>query len=148
MRLWKSFFVLIIFTITLFGGSYGMTEEVQNAPPKKPLTIRELPEFRITKGAVLYIRYCSFCHGESGAGDGLNAYSMPVKPRNFNDQDVMTRKSDIELEKVILSGGASQGLSKYMPAFGKTLSTHQVKHLVSFIRTKQESSAMPKDSIL
>ena len=140
MRLWKSFFVLIGFTLTLFPGSYGMTEEVRNAPPKKPLTIRELPEFRITKGEVLYSRYCSFCHGESGEGDGLNAFSIPVKPRNFNDPDVMSRKSDIELEKVILSGGASQGLSKYMPGFGKTLSTQQVKHLVSFIRTKQKNN--------
>jgi len=136
----KSFLVLVIFTITVFGYSYGMTEEVQNGPPEKPLTIRELPEFRITKGEVLYSRYCSFCHGESGAGDGLNAYSMPVKPRNFNDQDVMIRKSDIELQEVVLSGGASRGLSKYMPGFGKTLSTLQVKYLVSFIRTKQEGN--------
>jgi len=137
MRLWKDFFVLIIFTLTLFHGSYGMTEEVQNATHEKPLTINELPEFRVAKGEVLYSRYCSFCHGESGEGDGLNAYSMPVKPRNFNDENVMAQKSDIELEKVILSGGGSQGLSKYMPAFGKTLSTRQVKYLVSFIRTKQ-----------
>jgi mono/diheme cytochrome c family protein len=127
----------MVSAITLLSVKYGMTEEVHNAPPQKPLTIKELPEFRITKGEVLYNRYCSFCHGESGAGDGLNAYSMPVKPRNFNDQKVMAQKSDIEVEKVILSGGASQGLSKYMPAFGKTLSPGQVKHLVSFIRTKQ-----------
>ena len=137
MRLWKGFFVFIIFTLTLFVGSYGMTEEGQYAIPEKPLPIRELPEFRITKGEVLYSRYCSFCHGESGAGDGLNAYSMAVKPRNFNDQNLMAQKSDIEIEKVILSGGGSQGLSKFMPAFGKTLSSLQVKHLVSFIRTKQ-----------
>ncbi len=140
MRLWKSFFVLMIFSITVFLGTYGMAGEEQNVPPQKSLTIKELPEFRVTKGKVLYSRYCSFCHGESGAGDGLNAYSIPVKPRNFIDQDVLSRKSDIELEKVILSGGASQGLSKYMPGFGKTLSTQQVKHLVSFIRKKQKNN--------
>ena len=137
MRLWKSFFVLMIFSITVFLGKYGMTEEAQIVPSQKPQTIKEMPEFRVTKGEVLYIRYCSFCHGESGAGDGLNAFSIPVKPRNFNDQDVMVQKSDIELEKVILFGGASQRLSKYMPAFGKTLSALQVKYLVSFIRTKK-----------
>ena len=134
MRLWKGFVVLLIFALTLLHGSYGMTEEVQNATLSKPLTIRELPEFRITKGAVLYSRYCSFCHGDSGAGDGLNAYSMPVKPRNFNDQNVMAQKSDIELEKVILFGGASQRLSNYMPAFGKTLSDLEAKNLIKYIR--------------
>ena len=76
---------------------------------KSKLTIKELPEFRITKGEVLYGRYCSFCHGESGDGDGLNAYSIPVKPRNFNDQAFMALKSDVEFEKVILSGGGRPG---------------------------------------
>jgi mono/diheme cytochrome c family protein len=137
MKCCKSFIVLVIFAITFFCGSYGMTEEIQNVLPPNPLTIKELPEFRVTKGEVLYSRYCSFCHGESGGGDGLNAYSIPIKPLNFNDQAVMAQKLDIEIEKVILSGGVSQGLSKYMPAFGKTLSTLQVKHLVRFIRTKQ-----------
>ena len=137
MKLWKSLFVLMVLAITLFLGSYGMTEEVQKVPPHKPLIIRELPEFRVTKGEVLYSRYCSFCHGESGAGDGLNAFSIPIKPRNFHDQNVMAQKADIELEKVVLLGGTSQGLSQYMPAFGKTLSTRQVKHLVHFIRTKK-----------
>ncbi len=137
MRFWKSFFVLMVFAITVWGSSYGKTEEVQNAANPKPLAIRELPEFRITKGEVLYRRYCSFCHGDSGEGDGLNAYSIPVKPRNFNEDNVMAQKSDIELEKVILSGGASQGLSGYMPAFGKTLSARKVKYLIKFIRAKE-----------
>jgi mono/diheme cytochrome c family protein len=134
MRHWKSISVIMVCAITLLNGSYGMTEEVQNAVPQKPLTIKELPDFRITKGEILYGRYCSFCHGETGAGDGLNAYSIPVKPRNFTDQKIMTTKSDIELEKVILGGGASQGLSKFMPTFGRTLSSQEVTQLVKYIR--------------
>jgi len=134
MKAWKSFFVLMIFSITVFPGTYGMTEEAQNISPQKPLTIKELPEFRVTKGEVIYSRYCSFCHGESGEGDGLNAFSIPVKPRNFNDQNTMAQKSDAELEKVILSGGVSQGLSQYMPAFGKTLSNLEAKYLIRYIR--------------
>jgi mono/diheme cytochrome c family protein len=133
MRLCKSFFVFMIFVKMLFLSSYGIAEEVQNVILQQPLAIEELPEFRVSKGEVLYLRYCSFCHGESGAGDGLNAYSMPVKPRNFNDQDIMEQKTDIELEKVILLGGASQGLSQYMPAFGKTFSNLEAKHLIKHI---------------
>ena len=135
MRLWKIFIVLMVLAITLFLGTYGMTEEAQNLLTEKPLTIKELPEFRITKGEILYSRYCSFCHGESGEGDGLNAYSLPVKPLNFNDQEIMAQKADIELENAILLGGFSRGLSQYMPAFGKTLSPRHVKYLIDFIRT-------------
>jgi mono/diheme cytochrome c family protein len=134
MKAWKGIFVFILITSTFFLGSDGMTEEVQNTLPKKPLIIKELPEFRITKGKVLYRRYCSFCHGDSGAGDGLNAYSMPVKPRDLTDQDKMALKADRKLERVILFGGASQGLSKNMPAFGKTLSDLDAKYLIKYIR--------------
>ena len=133
MRLCKSFFVFMKFAKMLFLSSYGIAEEVQNVILQQPLAIEELPEFRVSKGEVLYLRYCSFCHGKSGAGDGLNAYSMPVKPRNFNDQNIMAQKADIELEKVILLGGASQGLSQYMPAFGKTFSNLEAKHLIKHI---------------
>ena len=136
MRFRKTLFVLILFIFTLFLASYGIAEKAHNVPPQKPLTIKELPEFRVTKGAVLYSRYCSFCHGKSGEGDGLNAFSLPVRPRNFNDQEVMTQKSDIKLEMVILSGGASQGLSKYMPAFGKTFSDLEAKYLLKYIHKK------------
>ncbi len=134
MRFWKSFFVLMVFAVTVWGSSYGKNEEVQNVANPKPLAIRELPEFRITKGEVLYSRYCSFCHGESGEGDGLNAYSVPVKPRNLTDQNVMAKKSDAELEYVILFGGASQGLSRYMSAFGNTFSDREAKYLIKYIR--------------
>lgn len=134
MKLSKRLFVLMIISIPVFWGIKGMTEEVQNIDSTKPLTVKELPEFRIAKGEILYGRYCSFCHGDAGGGDGLNAYSIPIKPRNFRDQNVMAIKSDAELEMVILSGGNSQGISKYMPAFGKTLTIGQVKHLVNFIR--------------
>ena len=43
------------------------------------------------------------------------------------------QKSDLELEKVILFGGNSQGLSKYMPAFDKTFSNLEAKHLIKYI---------------
>ena len=141
MRLWKNIITFIVLPITFFLGSLGMAEEAQNTPHPKSLTIKELPEFKISKGEILYGRYCSFCHGESGRGDGLNAYSMPVKPRNFYNQDMMGQKSDLELEKVILLGGNSLGLSKNMPAFDKTLSISQVKHLVDFIRIKQDDKS-------
>jgi mono/diheme cytochrome c family protein len=127
---------IVAFILTYFAGSYVVAEEAQKEQLKTPLLIRELPEFRITKGKVLYTRYCSFCHGDAGGGDGLNSYSMPVKPRSFNNQDMMTQKTAEELEKVILSGGASQRLSGYMPAFSNTLSNLEAGHLVKYIREK------------
>jgi mono/diheme cytochrome c family protein len=135
MRLWSGVFTIMVLTLTYFAVSLVVAEEAKQEQ-HKPLLIRELPEFRISKGEVLYNRYCSFCHGDTGGGDGLNAYSMPIKPRNFYDQDLMAQKTDEELEKVVLTGRASQGLSEYMPPFSKTFSKLETKQLVRYIREK------------
>ena len=95
----------------------------------------ELPEFRIGRGAVLYERYCIFCHGESGEGDGLNAFTLPVRPRDLADAETMAPKTDDELVRVILQGGPAAGLSPYMPAFAFTLTPRQAGFLVEHIRT-------------
>ena len=137
MRKWKNILIqAVVLSVVFFAGLDAIAEEEQAMTLEQPLTIRELPEFRITKGEVLYARYCSFCHGDTAAGDGLNAYSIPVKPRDFNDQATMAQVTDEELVRVIQGGGPSLGLSNYMPAFAHTLSAVQVEYLVGFIRTK------------
>jgi mono/diheme cytochrome c family protein len=128
------YFVLILIVLSFLPVGYGNSAESQNETKITPLALDKLPEFRISKGEILYSRYCVFCHGESGKGDGLNAFSIPEKPFNLGNRELMGQKSDEELEKVILLGGASQELSKYMPSFANTLSYLQVKHLVDFIR--------------
>jgi len=112
----------------------GGAPERPAATAAKPLIVRKLPEFRISKGEIFYSRYCAFCHGETGAGDGLNAFRIPVKPLSFTNQEIMAQKTDEELEKTILFGGASQGLSGYMPAFGQTFSEREAGYLIKYIR--------------
>jgi mono/diheme cytochrome c family protein len=137
MTAWKTLLILaLVMLAALLGSLNGLTGEEQDTPGAKVLTIRELPEFRITKGEVLYDRYCAFCHGDTGAGDGLNAYSIPVKPRNFNDRTVSNLRTNEFLAEVIRYGGDYQGLSNYMPVFDKSLSAGQVGDLVDFIRTE------------
>ena len=37
----------------------------------------------LSKGRVVYERYCVICHGEKGDGQGLIASLFHAKPRNF-----------------------------------------------------------------
>ncbi len=133
MKFRPIFFVSMILTTTLLAAGYGWPEEKANETAA-PLVVRQLPEFRISKGEILYNRYCLFCHGESGEGDGLNAFRIPVKPFSFSNHELMARKPDKELAQVILLGGASQGMSRYMPAFGNTFSNLEAQYLVEYIR--------------
>lgn len=134
MRIHQLYSVFLVIFLALYAVGYGKSAAEQNPTEIAPLVFDNLPEFRVTKGEVLYGRYCVFCHGETGEGDGLNAFSIPVKPFSLSNPELMDQKTDEELEKVILHGGVSQGLSNYMPSFGNTLSDLQVKYLVDFIR--------------
>ena len=104
-------------------------------PPPEPFTASQLPEFRITRGAVLYQRYCTFCHGETGRGDGLNAYLLPIKPADLGDPQLLAGKSSADLAKIVLLGGKKTGLSPAMPSFAKTMNSAQAGFLVDHIRT-------------
>ena len=135
MKIRNLYLLFLVIVLTFFSAGYvKSSDEGQKPVETVPLVFDNLPEFRITKGEVLYSRYCIFCHGEAGEGDGLNAFSIPVKPFSLSNRELMTQKSNDELEKVIIFGGSSQGLSKYMPSFGNTFTAFQVKHLLEFIR--------------
>lgn len=85
-------------------------------------------------GASLYRIWCVSCHGTSGNGDGTNASQLPVRPARHSDAGVMSGRSDDELYDTIAGGGSIMNRSPRMPAFGETLSSVQIRALVTFIR--------------
>jgi mono/diheme cytochrome c family protein len=86
-------------------------------------------------GLVLYSRYCVYCHGEKGDGEGMNAVNLDPKPRNFQDVQYMQTRTDQMLQAVIQRGGPAHNFSVLMPAWGLTLKEREVQYLVRYIRT-------------
>jgi mono/diheme cytochrome c family protein len=86
-------------------------------------------------GKVTFTHYCQTCHGESGAGDGFNAFNLDPHPRDLSDPQFQKKKSDAELDDAIRRGGAGVGLSALMPPWGHTLSARQIDELVLYLRT-------------
>ncbi len=84
--------------------------------------------------------YCIGCHGMKGRGDGPIAKSLmklgalKVKPRDFTDRKVMAKKTDDQLFRVILKGGASNHLSRYMAKYG-SFADRSIWDLIAYIRT-------------
>ena len=97
------------------------------APPSLPYEAR--------LGRVTFTHYCQTCHGESGAGDGFNAFNLDPHPRDLSDPEFQKKKSDAELVDAIQRGGAGVGLSALMPPWGHTLSARQIDELVLYLRT-------------
>lgn len=58
---------------------------------------------------------CSSCHGPQGRGDGHAANALAVRPRDFTDRSWQASVTDEHVERIILGGGLSVGLSPIMP---------------------------------
>jgi cytochrome c oxidase cbb3-type subunit III len=84
--------------------------------------------------ASLYQRWCASCHGPTGGGDGPNARFLPVKPAVHRDAGTMGALSDDTMFDAIAGGGAVMGKSPRMPAFGETLTSTDIRALVTYIR--------------
>jgi len=99
------------------------------APAPTPLA------YEARMGKVTFTYYCQTCHGETGAGDGFNAFNLDPHPRDLSAPEFQKKKSDADLADAIRRGGSGVGLSALMPPWGHTLSDRQVSELVLYIRT-------------
>ncbi len=86
------------------------------------------------QGKHLYTKYCSVCHGESGKGDGFNAYNLEIRPKNLSDSIYMKSFSDEQLFEAIAQGGRGINKSVLMPAWGNTFKQYQIDYLVEYIK--------------
>jgi mono/diheme cytochrome c family protein len=92
-------------------------------------------------GQNTYRHYCRTCHGETGAGDGFNAYNLDPRPRDLSDPAFQKTKSDADLTDAVRRGGAGVGLSALMPPWGHTLSERQIADVVAYLRTLARKKA-------
>ena len=94
-----------------------------------------LPSYEMRLGKDVYEHYCQTCHGETGAGDGFNAFNLDPHPRDLGDSGFQKTKSDADLADAIRRGGSGVGLSALMPPWGHTLSTQQIDDVILYIRS-------------
>ena len=85
----------------------------------------------VPAGQAKYQQICATCHGGTGKGDGPAAAALNPKPKDLSK----TTKNDAQLKEVITKGGAANGLSPTMPAWGTMLSEEDVANIIGYIRT-------------
>jgi mono/diheme cytochrome c family protein len=102
-----------------------------NRLPLNPPSSQE----QLSKGAVLYARHCTQCHGESGKGGGYNAHYLTASPLVHWRQSELSRSTDERLMMGLALGGWVLGKSSEMPGFGGSLTSAELSHLVSHLRT-------------
>jgi mono/diheme cytochrome c family protein len=91
--------------------------------------------YELRLGKLVFSYYCQTCHGETGAGDGFNAFNLDPKPRDLSDPAFQKSRLDEQLEDAVRRGGKGVGLSTLMPPWGRTLSDRQIAEVVRYVRT-------------
>jgi len=109
--------------------------------PVKPAAAKAAPpppSYELRLGRATFQHYCQTCHGETGAGDGFNAFNLDPHPRDLSDPKFKKAKTNAELADAIQRGGAGVGLSSLMPPWGKTLTHEQVDQVVLYLRSLEK----------
>ena len=95
------------------------------------------------RGEKVYRHYCLVCHGESGKGDGRNAPMLDPHPRDFSDAKFWQTLGHDRDYDAIVQGGAVNGKSVLMPAWGHTLTERQIRDVSVFIRAFSTPAEKP-----
>ncbi len=97
------------------------------------------------KGRVVYERYCWWCHGKDGAGDGPAAPYLNPPPRDFTYGLYKWKStpfgeitpSDEDFRKMISGGFGAGGhglKGTAMPGWGKVLKKDEIKYVIAYIK--------------
>jgi mono/diheme cytochrome c family protein len=122
----------------LFAVLAGCAREPAPAAARTPAP-PPVPSYELRLGKRAFQHYCQSCHGETGAGDGFNAFNLDPRPRDLSDPAFQRKKTDAELADAIQRGGAGVGLSALMPPWGRTLSRAEIEQVVLYLRTLKKS---------
>jgi mono/diheme cytochrome c family protein len=87
------------------------------------------------RGATVFEKYCTLCHGKTGHGDGRAARLQEARPADLT----LSRRSDAYKLQIIRSGGAALQRSASMPAWSDALSEAEMRDVVAYLRTLVKS---------
>lgn len=94
------------------------------------------------KGEAIYKTYCVTCHGDTGEGNGSASGALDPKPANFTDKKRAAAATDEYIYKMVKNGGAANGKSPYMVAWGPALGDDQkIRDVASYVRTFSKAPA-------
>jgi len=101
---------------------------------------------RASDGAETFAAGCATCHGAGGEGDGPVGAALDPKPADLTARSFQDSRTDDDIRRAIVDGGAAIGKSPVMPAFGAQLDAGQVDALVRWIRSVADPVEVPADA--
>ena len=114
------------------GGDTGSKPESLNAK-----TTASKPEkIDLEQGKEIYLKYCHFCHGQKGFGDGPVGIALSPHPANFVEDRKRMAKTDEEMFKSVSEGVHRDigGEAMSMPRWQEILTDEERWNVLAYIR--------------
>jgi mono/diheme cytochrome c family protein len=130
MRRWPGALVLISIAVAAAGCQRAGPSRSQEplATAFRPPGTSAIEE----QGRRLFLERCATCHGESGHGDGQNAFNLDPPPPDFGES-LKTRPSTVR-RLIIEQGSAAAGRSALCPPRARTLRPEEIDALIAHLR--------------
>jgi mono/diheme cytochrome c family protein len=106
-----------------------LKKEIQAQLDKFPY--KDSPEASVFRGSLVFLNYCTTCHGVNADGTGRAAKMYNPKPANLRT----SMYPDAYKEMVIRKGGQQAGRSEFMPPWNDELTNEQIKDTVNYLRS-------------
>lgn len=114
--------MLLVLTVLLAGIAAAAVMPARIRPPADETNpaARPIATTHDDLGGILYRHYCSDCHGDTGHGDGRNAFALESQPPDFKNSPLARTGGD-PLVRFIADGSAASGRSPLCPPWGRTI---------------------------
>ncbi len=130
---------LMALTVFLSFGFFSFAQLAHGAGDPLNVKVRSAPPGQRgdpVAGKAVYERYCHYCHGRKGYGDGPVGTAITPHPADFVHDTKRMRKSDEKLFKSISDGIQRKigGEAMAMPRWANILSEKQRWDVLAYVR--------------
>ena len=129
---------------------FGLIAATANAEEKTPAQLKSeaqakidafphksSPEAAQYRGTIVFLNYCTTCHGTNADGQGRAARLYTPKPANLRT----SMMPDVYKEGIIRRGGQAMGRSEFMPPWGQELTDEQIRDVLAYLRSIAPANA-------
>jgi mono/diheme cytochrome c family protein len=92
---------------------------------------KDSPEASVFRGTIVFLNYCTTCHGVNADGTGRAAKMYNPKPANLR----ASLMPDAYKEMIIRRGGQAMSRSEFMPPWNDELTNEQIKDTINYLRS-------------